>query len=50
MCRLMETLEVYVDQYIECQLPLGVAEKFPKSITVGQVVDTWKQIITYNNY
>ena len=51
MYRLMETLEVYVDQYIQCQLPPGVADRFPESITVGQAVSTWKEMISYQkNY
>ena len=51
MFSLMETLEVYVDQYIQCQLPPGVADRFPESITVGQAVSTWKAMIYYQkNY
>lgn len=47
--RLQETLEVYVDQYTQGELPPEFANRFPESITVGQVVSTWKEIIKYQH-
>ena len=46
--RLLDTLEVYLDQYTTKKLPLGI-DRFPDSITVGQAVSTWKEIVKYQN-
>ena len=43
----MDTLEVHVEQHSLGNLPPGYADKFPDSITVGQAVATWKEIIRY---
>lgn len=47
--RLAETLQVYLEEYSQQELPSSIVDRFPASITVGQAVTTWKEIVKYQH-
>lgn len=45
--RLLDTFEVYFQQYLQSDLPVEYINKFPEELTVGQAVSCWKEILQY---
>ena len=47
LCRLVDTLEVVLDQYDTKLAELLQLDRFPASIKLDQAVEAWKHIVHY---